>query len=243
MEEKPYYLAYEERYQKVYDAGADRWGHSEDDSGLRASLTEWVDRHDLRGKRIVEFACGEGASGVILAQLGCLYHGVDIAPSAVAKSQAVLQAYSGASVSLLDMVHEQPEGIYDAALDVMGFHMLVVDADRASYLRNAFSCLKSGAPMHFFRESYRDNAFDGRVDSFQHWLELTGDDYRTPQPRNAGPAGAQIEVQIPLVPARGKSEAGYRKELLEAGFVVDRFVPMVTDMHIVSSASICTHKP
>lgn len=243
MDEKPYYLVYEERYRRVYEAGAERWGHAADDSGLLASLSEWVDQHDLRGKHIVEFACGEGASGVILSQLGCLYHGVDVAPSAVAKAQAALADYPGAKVTLLDMVHEQVEGPFDAALDVMGFHMLVVDTDRQHYLRNVHSCLKSGAPFFLYRESYRENLDDRTVDSFQRWLELTGDDYRTLQTRYAGPEDTKIEVQIPLVPARGKTEAGYRKELQEAGFTVDRFVPLLTDMHIVSSASIYVHKP
>ena len=243
MDEETYYLVYEERYRKVYAAGVERWGHGEDDTALRASLTEWVDRCNLRGKRVVEFACGEGASGVILSQLGCLYHGVDVAPSAVAKAQAALADYPGAKVTLLDMVHEQAEGQYDAALDVMGFHMLVVDADRLSYLRNVYSSLKSGAPFFLFRESYRENADDSPVESFGDWLTRTGDDYRTPQTRYAGPADAQVEVQIPKVPARAKTEPGYRKELQEAGFVVDRFVLMMTDMQIVSSAAIYAHKP
>ncbi len=243
MSGNPYYQAYEERYRKVYEAGVERWGHAEDDVGLRVNLTEWVDCCDLKGKRVVEFACGEGASGVILSQLGCLYHGVDVAPSAVAKARAALADYPGAKVTLLDMVHEPVEGQYDAALDVMGFHMLVVDADRAAYLQNVHSCLKSGAPFFLFRESYREHADDSPVDSFEGWLKLTGDDYRTPQTRYAGPAGAQVEVQIPMVPARAKTEAGYRQELEAAGFAVDRFNPMMTDMQIVSSAAIYAHRP
>jgi hypothetical protein len=50
MDEKTYYLVYEERYKLVYEAGVERWGHGEDDVGLWASLTEWVDRCNLRGK-------------------------------------------------------------------------------------------------------------------------------------------------------------------------------------------------
>lgn len=243
MSGKPYYRAYEERYRKVYAAGVERWGHGEDDTVLRTSLMEWVERYGLKGKRIVEFACGEGASGVILSQLGCLYQGMDVAPSAVAKAQAALGDYPGAKVTLLDMVHEQVEGQYDAALDVMGLHMLVVDADRLSYLRNVYSSLKSGAPFFLFRESYRENADDSPVESFGDWLLRTGDDYWTSQTRYAGPADAQVEVQLPMVPARAKTEAGYRKELQEAGFVVGRFVPMMTDMQIVSSAAIDASKP
>lgn len=243
MSEKPYYKAYEERYRKVYEAGVERWGHAEDDEQLRAALAEWVDVHELAGKRVVEFACGEGASGVILSQLGCLYHGVDIAPSAVAKARAAVAEYPGATVTLLDMVHDQVAGSFDAALDVMGFHMLVVDADRAAYLQNVWSCLKSEAPLLLFRESHREDGFEGEVVSFHSWLKLTGDDYHTPQARYAGNGDARIEVQLPLLPARAKSEAGYRRELEEAGFVVDRFVPMMVDMQIISSATIHAHKP
>ena len=63
MENTPYYMAYENRYQKVYEAGAERWGHSPDDVELIATLTKWVDENQLKGKRIIEFACGEGSSG------------------------------------------------------------------------------------------------------------------------------------------------------------------------------------
>ena len=64
MSEKPYYLAYEERYKKAYKAGAEFWGHTPDDAELKNYLTEWVNRHNLKGKRIIDFGCGEGASGV-----------------------------------------------------------------------------------------------------------------------------------------------------------------------------------
>ncbi|MCL2776313.1 MAG: hypothetical protein FWD71_23670 [Oscillospiraceae bacterium] len=67
MPNKPYYLAYEARYKKVYEAGFERWGHSPDDEELIAYLTEWVNKYNLQGKRIIEFACGEGASGEILS--------------------------------------------------------------------------------------------------------------------------------------------------------------------------------
>lgn len=87
MDKKPYYLAYEKRYKTVFEAGAERWGHSPDDQVLFETLKQWVQENNLTGKKVIEFACGEGASGVILSQLGCHYHGVDIAPSAVLKSK------------------------------------------------------------------------------------------------------------------------------------------------------------
>jgi len=106
---KPYYTAYENRYKKVYEAGVKRWGYSPDDEELISALTAWVEENQLKGKRVIEFACGEGGAGVILSKLGCIYHGIDIAPSAVEKARAAFKCYPNAAVSLLDMVN-QPIG-------------------------------------------------------------------------------------------------------------------------------------
>ena len=76
---KPYYLAYEDRYRRVFEAGIELWGHSPDDETLVRTLAEWVEENDLAGKTVVEFACGEGAAGVILSKLGVRYRGFDIA--------------------------------------------------------------------------------------------------------------------------------------------------------------------
>lgn len=240
---KPYYTAYENRYQKVYEAGAERWGHSSDDEELISTLTAWVEQNQLKGKRIIEFACGEGGAGVILSKLGCIYHGVDIAPSAVEKARTTLKNYPNATISLDNMVKQQIWGVYDAALDVMGLHMLVTDSDRANYLNNAFSCLKNGAQMLFFRESYRVNAYEGLVSSFDDWCAITGDDYETPEQRFARCGNNEIEVYIPIVPARAKNCEGYMREMTELGFVVDAIKEMETSNNIILSASIYVHKP
>ena len=240
---EPYYLAYEHRYQKAYEAGMERWGHSPEDESLLEALTKWVDAHRLQGKRIIEFACGEGACGEILSRLGCVYHGVDIAPTGLETARRALAPWPDATVSLLDMVNDRIPGTYDAALDCMGFHMLVTDSDRQKYLRNAFSCLEPGAPMLFFRESYRRDAYAGTVDSYEQWQAISGSDYAIPRKMTSVHNGCGIEVDIPLVAARARRKSGYIKEMTDTGFVVDSFVKMKTDMQINSSASIYVHKP
>lgn len=243
MENRKYYMAYEDRYQKVYEAGAERWGYSPDSNELISTLTAWVEKHRLKGRRVIEFACGEGASGVNLSKLGCIYHGVDIAPSALGKARLLLKDYPNAKVSLLDMVRQQADGTYDAALDVMGFHMLVTDVDRASYLRNAFACLKSGAPMLFFDEAYRDDAFSGEVLSVDQWVALYNIDLVTPEKRIAKSNGRDVEVFIPLLAARPQSKDGYANEMTKAGFIVDRIQANESNENISGSASIYVHKP
>lgn len=140
-------------------AGIDYWGHDPGDTTLAEALDGWVKANRLSDRRVIEFACGEGAAGILLSRLGCRYLGVDIAPSAVEKTKQRLAGFQNAQVRLLDMVTQAAGDEYDAALDCSGLHMLVTDQDRRAYLRNAFHSLKPGAPMLFFRELYQENAY------------------------------------------------------------------------------------
>ncbi len=244
MKDQPYYLAYEQRYQAVFAAGAERWGHSPDDEELYHTLTQWVTDNHLVGKRIIEFACGEGAGGVILAQLGCLYHGVDISPSAIAKATEAMKDYPNATVSQLDMVKEQADGTYDAALDCMGLHMLITDADRAAYLRNACAVLNSGAPMLFYKEAYREDEHIIKVpvSSYEQWVKLTGYDYETPTARSVETEHGEMQVMLPLLPARANDREGYMREMEAAGFEVEDIVKMNQSQSIAYGASIYVKK-
>lgn len=236
----PYYLAYENRYQKVFAASAACWGHSPDDAELVRVLSDWVSQNGLKGKRIVEYACGEGSSGVILSKLGCLYHGVDVAPSAVERASLALAEFPTATVSRLDMTRERVSELFDAALDVMGLHMLVTDGDRRNYLANVFDSLKQGAPALFYRESYSRDAYRGAVASFDDWKRISGSDYETPEARRVG-QGDDV-VHIPLVPARAKNKEDYIAEMEAAGFAVDGFIESDLNLQCPYSASLYVHK-
>ena len=238
-----YHLLYEKRYQKVYEAGAEYWGHTPDDDELSKMLTEWVKHNNLKGKGVIEFFCGEGAAGVILSKLGCVYHGVDISPSALQKAKDSLQSYSNALVTELNVVTGKIDGLYDAALDVMGFHMLVSDPDRRSYLRNAFNCLKNEAPMFFFRELCEENANDNPIQSFDEWLTVSKQDYKSSRDMNFKKDGEEIKIQLPYVPGRSKTKSGYIHELTEAGFVIDSTIDMELNGKCGESISIYVHKP
>jgi hypothetical protein len=243
MIEKPYYLKYEDRYKKAYAAGADHWGPHSDDEELVAVLSKWVGEQNLCGKKVIEFACGEGACGVILSKLGCAYHGVDIAPSAIEKAKFDLVDYPNASAEVLDMVNQRIKGCFDAALDVMGFHMLVTDADRLRYLQNVFASLNESSPMLFFRECYREDWIEKSVGSFEEWKAISGSDYDKPEQRFVEYGNKKVEVWVPLIPARAKNKEGYVTEISAAGFVVDEFIEMDTSNKIAYSASIYAHKP
>lgn len=238
----PYYTAYEKRYRTVYEAGEYIWGHTSDDEELNQLLTGWVEKHALCGKRVVELGCGEGAGGVILSRLGCMYQGYDIAPSALEKANALLAGFPGARADRIDLVKDVlPENAFDAALDVMGFHMIVTDSDRKAYLHNMFRAVKPGSPVFFIHESYREDAYSGPVQTFADWERISESDYSVPQEREIGQTGKT--VLLPLVPARAKNKKDYMDELTAAGFVVDEFIEMGLNRKCVYSASIRAHKP
>lgn len=242
---EPYYMEYEKRYQAAFSAGVERWGHSPNDEVLYGTLKMWVEENGLKGKSVIEYACGEGACGVILSELGCIYHGVDVSPSAIEKSKKLLAKYPNAKVEIIDMSRECVKEKYDAALDCMGLHMLVTDNDRKNYLRNAYSALNAGAPMLLYRELYRkDKAYHGVVNSIEEWVQITGDDYKTPQLRqvkNDGD-GKDIEVFVPLLPARPRDMNGYTEELEYIGFIVEKFVEMDVYSDTAHSVSIYIRK-
>lgn len=233
-----YYRSYEKRYKAAEEANLPLWGNSENDPILCRTLENWVEENELRGKSVVEFACGEGSVGIILSRLGVKYHGFDIAPTAVKKASERLREFPEATVKVLDMVKEAPEGIFDGAIDVMGLHMLVTDSDRQRYLKNACSCLKENAPMLFFRESYDENSKEKTVASFDDFKSITGSDYETPQRRMIG----DKEIFIPLLPARAESRAEYEKELTDAGFTVTAFKVSEENSAMMSAADIYVRK-
>lgn len=235
-----YYRAYEERYQAVRRAGGEIWGHSPDDSWLVGVLSDWATANRLSGKRVAEFACGEGAGGVILSRLGCVYNGFDIAPTALEKARALLRDFPEASVRRLDMVRQRlEENTYDGALDISGLHMLVTDPDRQRYLRNVLAALKPGASAYFVQEAYREDAYPGTVESIEEWKRITGLDFDTPEPRMLG----ETEIMLKLLPARPRTEADYRREMEAAGFIVDDFRVLGTSDFMAASASILARKP
>lgn len=149
------------------------------------------------------------------------------------------------------MVQEATSGKYDAALDCMGFHMLVTDEDRQSYLRNAFLSLEDDSPMLFYKEAYRSGNHEDKikivkspVKSYDEWLRITGDDYETPSARKISAMGnGDVEIMLPFVPARANDKDGYITELNLAGFTVEKFIEMNVSNSISYSASIYVRKP
>jgi len=223
-EAEPYYLAYDCRYRSAYAQGADRYALPDAEEKVRAIVRRHVERFKLAGKRVIEFGCGEGAAALELARLGCIYRGYDISPAAIEKAAVALSSYPKAKVAVRDVVQGTfPRHAFDAGIDVGCLHMLVTDADRARYLKNVHDCLKPGAPMLFARVGYSENAYERPVADYQQWLRIFGKDVTKPQRRSAQKDGKEIDIMLPLIPYRTRSEQGYRRELAAASFKVSEF--------------------
>ena len=237
-----YYRAYDERYRAVQDVGDFIWGHRPDDTQLAEALTGWVDEYGLRGRRVAEFACGEGVVGRMLAEMGCEYCGYDVSPAAVEISRRRIAGLNGARVEEMDMVKARLAAeSCDGVLDVSGLHMLVTDGDREKYLGNVYHALRPGATALFWQEAYREDEFGGCVESVDDWKKITGLDFDTPERRTIGNSGR--EVMLRLLPARPRSREGYEKEFTAAGFDIVWFREIRDADFMPGSAGILVRKP
>lgn len=237
-----YYHDYEKRYRAVYSAGANRWGCAPDDPWLISTLTGWIDENNLRGKRIIEFACGEGACGEIISKLGCRWVGVDVSPSAIEHTRAAVAQYDTATAIVYDCVtgNFADFGEFDAGIDVMGLHMLVTDSDRKAYLGNFSKLLKPDSPALFLRESYRESAYCGSVDSVDEWAKINSLDLAAPSLRTI--SGSDKTVMLPLLAARTRNLDGYTRDFASAGLSVERFSETENCREIPYSASFFLRK-
>ena len=239
---KPYYLAYEKRYEEAFKVGVERWGHSPNDDILFSTLSKWVNDNKLQDKRIIDFGCGEGAGGEILSKLGCIYHGVDISPTVINKTSILLQQYPKATLSVHDMINDAVNEKYDGAIDIMALHMLIFDNDRQKYLKNAYNCLNKNSPILFFRELHNENASKEKILTMEQWLSVTGNDYTTPKIKYIEQNGVKIKLNLPYVPARERSKDSYIQEITEIGFTVENIIEMESSYQVQNSVSIYARK-
>ena len=224
----PYYYWYEDRYRKVYAQGVKFWTDDPQEiEKTTESLSRFLSHYGLAPgqSRIIEFGCGEGHLARFLLERGYEYTGVDISASALEKARqwagrlaADKKFILGDVTSLPDM----PADSFDAAVDNGCLHMLVVDSHRKRYLSEVRRLLAPNGKACFC-DNYREDAFEGEVKTFNDYLEIFKPDLATPEERTAYCNGDYCKIMLPRLPARARSEAGYRRELLAAGFEVEVF--------------------
>ena len=75
-----------------------------------------------------------------------------------------------------------------------------------------------------FRSYRKEGVYSGIVNSIEEWVQITGEDYTTPQLRQVRNAkdGNNLEVFVPTLPARAKDKNGY---VQENGTQIDKVLP------------------
>jgi len=140
--EKPYYLAYDGRYQRIYEAGAWLWGSEKPTKELSDFL---VSCFTPKSGKVIEFGCGEGVDSCYLAQKGYEVLGVDISKTAIEKAKRVAQNQE-VSVKFLvgdvtSLSYLQSES-FDFAVDIGCLHMLTNEQHRRDYLNGSSSVIE-----------------------------------------------------------------------------------------------------
>lgn len=225
--EVKYYLSYENRYRSVYSQGIAYWSaFPEAKARATSELERFLLHHQLvpADTRIIEFGCGEGYLAQYVVGKGHHYVGVDISPAAISKARDRLGTDPSRArflVGDITQLSEVDSQSFDVSLDNCCWHMLVTDPDRARYLSEVARILKP-AGKAWFLEGYERNASPEEIRSYEDYVDVFNPDLETLEDRDVYVEGQRKVVQLRRVPARMKNLKGYRKELVQAGFGVDR---------------------
>jgi 2-polyprenyl-3-methyl-5-hydroxy-6-metoxy-1,4-benzoquinol methylase len=123
---KPYYTAYEKRYQSIYSQGVDFWSNfPEEINGIKSILNLFLSQFSGRNNiNLIEFGCGEGYTAGIVAEMGIIYTGIDISESAINKAR---KRWNNKNINFIvgDLTDSSviSENSYDIGLDISALHM------------------------------------------------------------------------------------------------------------------------
>lgn len=136
---------YEDRYRRVYSAGARFW----ETPIPTEELAEFLKERDFpKGSRVIEFGCGEGRDSIFLAKSGLKVTAVDIAPSAIrrakewAEEEGVEVDFQVNDATALKGI---PDKQYDLGINIGCLQMFREFEDRQRHFSEAFRVLKPKA--------------------------------------------------------------------------------------------------
>jgi SAM-dependent methyltransferase len=206
---------YEERYQRLYAAGALFWNSPVPNPYL-ARLLERLPAHSL----CIELGCGEGYQVRFMVSKGHSVTAIDLSPTAIEK--ATQNTSLGLPISYLvgDVTDLAPlhldEKRYDLAVDIGCLHMMTEDEDRYKYLAIVHKLLKPGG--RFFIQNGLDiddiqpqTEEEARQLVEERKLKLKPSGYL--DTRKIKTASGEREVILPLLPCKMLSLDGYISEL------------------------------
>lgn len=213
MNESKYYHRYNERYQKVYGAGAKTYYapiHNKE-------LEDFVRFYNIpTNHNVLEFGCGEGRNAIFLAKMGFGVTAVDLSPLAIqtanelATESGVEIDFIVADVTDLDFI---PDESFDVVVNNECLHMLTDQEDWKECLREMKRTVKSCGYIYYHNLGYldylpkiakSDKFRDGRMR--EHNIRVDGE-HKT--------------VTIPCLPCRWVSKSELMKEFYHYNLLID----------------------
>jgi len=214
-------LAYQRRYAKVYEAGADFW----EDPIPTEELVEYIYEMNFpRGIKAIEFGCGEGRDSIFLANQGFEVTAVDTASLAVRRASQRAK-HEGVSIDFIvgdaTDLSSFRSLTYDLAVSVGYLQMIVDEDERHKHLTETHRLLKP-------RGLYFSCNIGGNTPVQQENLFKEGPKPEDLTPRRIKVGGEQKEILLPIIAAWPKSGGQYRQEFKASGFNVLKVFHRVT---------------
>ena len=206
---------YEDRYKRVYAAGARFWETPIPTEELVNFLDEWK---PIRGK-VVEFGCGEGRDSIFLARSGYDVTGIDIAPSAIdrariwAREEDVEIDFRVGDATALSGI---PDNHFDLGVNIGCLQMFPDLGDRSRHLNEARRVLKPNA-LYFFL-NMGGGTKEEAVERFDpDWTPPMVGELR---PRKIMVEGGEKEIMLPIIAGHGFQEEELEREFSVSGFTI-----------------------
>jgi len=207
--------AYEERYRKVYEAGASFW---EEPKPTRVLINFLGELSAPKGSKAIDMGCGEGRDSIFLAKKGFDVTGVDASRSGIkrarerAKAEVVDINFLVADVVNLPIKDE----MYDLAINIACLQMIMDQHLRDKHLREVHRVLSDGGTY------FSCNGAVEKPLSIEEFYKHLGKQPGDLIPRKIKVEGEEREIYLPIIPAWLKSGEEYLEEFEKASFSVIR---------------------
>jgi len=215
--------AYEDRYRRVFSAGALHWNDPKPNQHLVEAMEGLPSQ-----SHCVEFGCGEGYQARMLATGGHVVTAVDLSRTAIAKAIRETPKHLNIRFLVGDVTEadfpELSPSSFRLAVNIGCLHMMADDEDRAGHLGLVWRVLAHGGKALF------QNGLD--LDDVQPQSDEEAAQLPKMKEIRAMPAGSLSEntvctsegekkIMLPLCPTcKMLSLEGYVRELIAHGFSV-----------------------
>jgi ubiquinone/menaquinone biosynthesis C-methylase UbiE len=227
MNDKVYFHLYEDRYRRLREQGVEDWISNPEELARTISNVDDFLKYahcDPSSTSLIELGCGQGHLGIHLLKTGYKYLGVDISELAIKQTRKKIGLKDQNAFLIADITElkQFPDKSFDIAIDNQCFHLLITDEHRRKYLAEVKRILKKNGKM-FLLENFQKKEFKEVITSLQAFNDKFQGDRNKLRNFWAYMNDKSQEIKLPMIPARANNEAGYRKEMISAGFTVELF--------------------